>query len=91
MKYASIKVIEAVELENALKFQYNAEFNIYELFFAYKNKEELALEPLNYSDYNDKPDFTSDADTIEELKRRVVCGYLRDCFPEDDWVIIDYI
>lgn len=91
MKYISTNVIEAKELENALKLQYNAEFNIYELFFAYKNKEDLALEPLNYSDYNDKPDFTSDVDTIEELKRRVVCGYLRDCFPEDKWVIIDYI
>lgn len=85
MKYFMYPVVDSYDLEEAIKLQYDAEVNIYELFFSHgcENKEYLYI--LSEQDeVEDKGNFLGE-------QRKMVRGFLRDIMPEGtDAVIIDF-
>ena len=86
MRYTVLPVVHADELNKALALQYQVEFDVRNLFWDYFTNDTCMR--LEYGDYPDNANFAS-ADEVNELKRRVVCGFLRDIFPNYTEVIID--
>ena len=85
MKYYMHPVVGRYDLEKAIKFQYDAEVDIYDLFFSYgcENMEYLYILP-------DEDEFENKGDFFGE-QRKMVRGFLRDIMPEGtDTVIVDF-
>ena len=80
MRYTVLPVITAEELNNGLELQFKAPFDVRTLFW-----DNDTCMRLNFRDYSSSAEFDGD---IDELKRRVVCGFLRDYFSNYDEIIL---
>lgn len=83
MRYTVLPVITADELNNGLELQFKAPFDVRTLFW--NNFTNGTCMRLNFRDYSSSVEFDGD---IDELKRRVVCGFLRDYFSNYDEIIL---
>lgn len=86
MKYFMYPVIDKYELEDAIRVQYDAEVDIYDLFFSAYNCE--GMEYLSILPEEDKLESESG---FFGMQRKLVRSFLRDTMPGNtDTVIIEF-
>lgn len=85
MKYFMYPVVDRYELEEAIKFQYDVEVNIVDLFFPYgcENKEYLYILP-------EEDELEDEGESFDD-QRKLVRVFLRDTMPKNtEAVIIEF-
>lgn len=88
MNYTRVSVIAWSDLYEALELQYGSQFVEEDLSEAIA-EDSCSEDELVY--FYIKTDRDCDADDINGVKANVIRGYLRDVFPDEHSVIVDFV
>lgn len=88
MKYTMMPVIAWSDLYEALELQYGSQFVEEEDLSEVISEDSCSEDELVY--FYIETDRDCDADDINGIKANVIRGYLRDVFPDEHNVIVDF-